>query len=81
MPPDADGHGAPGRLVDEAIARAAWLSFSGDVAGGVRLIAAALAAAPPGNAGWLAPIDPLLGIRYARETWTPILSMLRTRAS
>ncbi len=77
----AGGHGPTSWQVEEAIARAAWLSFKGDVPGAVQLVAAALASAPPDNAGWLVPINPMLGVRHARASWSPVLATVRTRAS
>ena len=70
-----------GRHVDEAIARAAWLSFNGDVQAAVQVVSAALASEAPGNAGWKLPIEPMLGVRQARDAWSPVLATVRTRAS
>ena len=47
----------------------------------VRLLDGALAAAPPGNAGWTIPIEPLLNVGRTAAAWTPVLARLRTRAS
>ena len=65
--------------VDTAIARA--VAPFADIPAAVRLVADALAAAPPGNAGWLIPIEPLLGVRRDHATWAPVLAALRTRAA
>lgn len=43
-------------------------------------LAQALAAAPHGNAGWLIPIDPLLGVHRAPDAWNDVLLQLRVRA-
>jgi tetratricopeptide (TPR) repeat protein len=66
--------------IDEAMARAAILVHVGRADAGADLCHRALAASPPGNAGWLLPIDPLL--RVARDTtpWTRVLDLLRRRA-
>jgi DNA-binding winged helix-turn-helix (wHTH) protein len=66
---------------DAAVAQAALLSVAGDVQDAVRLIDHALAAAPPGNAGWLLPVEPLLNVAAAPDTWAPVLARLRTRAA
>lgn len=68
-------------LVDVAVARAAWLVAEGEAAGAAALVAAATGAAPPGNAGWLVPIEPLLGVERARAAWATVLAVLRTGAS
>ncbi len=70
---------APGP-VDLAMAHAARLVWAGDVPGAVLIVTAALGAAPPGNGGWLLPIEPLLGVRQARDAWTPALAALHLRA-
>ncbi|MCC7010124.1 MAG: winged helix-turn-helix domain-containing protein [Acidobacteria bacterium] len=70
----------PAASIDVAIARAALRVAHGDVATAVRLVGAALAAAPPGNAGWLVPIDPLLGAQRDLASWAPVLAALHERA-
>ena len=42
---------------------------------------AGAAAAPAGNAGWLIPIEPLLGVHLRADAWAPVLARLRTRAA
>jgi DNA-binding winged helix-turn-helix (wHTH) protein/cytochrome c-type biogenesis protein CcmH/NrfG len=66
--------------VDLAFARAARLVSAGDTSAAAAIAGVALAAAPPGNAGWLLPIEPLIGVRHAREAWTPVLAALHLRA-
>ena len=46
-----------------------------------RTIEAALAEAPPGSAGWLLPIEPLLHVAAHPDVWTRALAQLRNRAS
>jgi len=41
----------------------------------------ALAVAPPGNTGWLIPIDPLLDVSHHAAAWATVLRMLKERAS
>ena len=62
------------------MAHAARLVWTGDVPGAVLILTAALSCAPPGNGGWLLPIEPLLGVRQARGVWTPALAALHLRA-
>ena len=52
-----------------------------DTDAAARLVLRSLATAPPGNAGWLLPIEPLFDVRRSRATWVPVLATLRTRAS
>jgi hypothetical protein len=71
----------PGSGGDERQARADGLLVAQDDApGAVAIVAAALDAAPPGNAGWLIPIEPLLGVPRAHDAWRSVLSRLRRRA-
>ena len=46
-----------------------------------RLVDNALAFAPPGNAAWLLPVEPLLGVAARPESWAGALARLRQRAS
>jgi hypothetical protein len=66
--------------VEAAIARATALVAAGDNCAAGRLVEDALASAPPGNAGWTVPIEPLLDVAAHREVWTPVLARLRSRA-
>jgi tetratricopeptide (TPR) repeat protein len=67
--------------VDAAFARAAVLVLQADSAGAASEVARALAEAPPGSAGWLLPIEPLLHVTAAAQIWAPALDRLRARAS
>ena len=60
-----------------AIARVA----AGDHVKAARQIDQALTAAPPGNVGWLLPIEPSLNAGAAPDVWAPVLARLRTRAA
>ncbi len=62
------------------MARAALLVHTGDVSGAVAMVHAALEASPPGNTGWLIPVDPLLRVWEHPETWAPVLELLHVRA-
>jgi hypothetical protein len=66
--------------IDEAMARAAILVHVGRTDAAVELCHRALAASPPGNAGWLLPIDPLLRVSHDKTPWTRVLDLLRRRA-
>jgi DNA-binding winged helix-turn-helix (wHTH) protein/Flp pilus assembly protein TadD len=83
----ADGGNDTSRLdaeplsVDLALAHAASRVARGDVSGAAAIVAAALEAAPAGNAGWLVPIEPLLNVPHDRIPWMPVLAVLRGRAS
>jgi hypothetical protein len=67
--------------MDVGIARAALRVAVDDVSGAVAIVAAALESAPPGNAGWLLPVEPLLDIARAPDAWGSVLMMLSGRAS
>ncbi len=53
----------------------------GDMSDAARHVDAALAAAEPGQAGWLLPVEPLLDPASAPETWAPVLARLQARAA
>jgi tetratricopeptide (TPR) repeat protein len=74
--PDA---GTP-ECIDVAMARAARLVHANRIADAVPLVSAALAAALPGNSGWLLPVEPLLRVGHARDAWVPALAVLHLRA-
>lgn len=76
--PHAGGGDAMG--VDEAMARAAVLVHAGRTDEAADLCRRALAAAPPGNAGWLLPVDPLIGVRGDRAAWASTIDLLGRRA-
>jgi DNA-binding winged helix-turn-helix (wHTH) protein len=67
--------------VDAAVAQGARLVAMDDAQAAARLVARALEAAPPGNAGWLIPIEPLLRVREAPDLWKPVLQLLCDRAA
>jgi hypothetical protein len=41
----------------------------------------ALIGAPPGSAGWILPVEPLLQVAARPNLWRPVLASLRNRAS
>jgi DNA-binding winged helix-turn-helix (wHTH) protein len=67
--------------LDAALARAAHQACTGLDAEAARTIEAALADAPPGSAGWLLPIEPLLHVAAHPDVWARALAQLRNRAS
>jgi len=77
--PAAAGVSAPS--LDAALTQAALLVLSGDLQDAMRLVEHTLTAAPPGNAGWLIPVEPMLNVSLAPELWAPVLARLRSRAA
>jgi len=74
--------GASGQLsIDFAFVAAAAFVKNGEATEAARIVDDALAAAAPGNAGWLLPIEPMLQVAANAEIWAPALARLRTRAS
>jgi hypothetical protein len=83
-PPDAgigDRAAREPRAFDLALCRSAALVLGGRTPEASQLIVDALTAAPEGNAGWLVPIEPLLQVRSAPESWALALLRLRSRAA
>jgi DNA-binding winged helix-turn-helix (wHTH) protein len=77
-------HDVSANAIDGAMARAGYLIASRGAAGqpdAARLVDSALTATPAGNAGWLLPIEPLLGVQGDRDAWAPTLARLRIRAA
>jgi tetratricopeptide (TPR) repeat protein len=72
---------ARGASVDAAIARAIDATLHGDHHRAAEITAEALAAAPPGSAGWVLPVEPLLDVAARPEIWAPTLARLRNRAA
>src|SRR6185503_4260793 len=65
--------------VDAAIARAVALTCDGKRAEAAAAVDAVLAAAPPGNGGWILPVEPLL--EAGGPEWEPALARVRSRAA
>jgi tetratricopeptide (TPR) repeat protein len=70
-----------GGPVETQFLAAVALNAAGDAHRAVQIVDRALAAAPPGNAGWLLPIEPLLNISRNPDVWAPVLTRLRARAA
>ena len=77
---DADAERLRTSPFELALARALASKLRDDTAGAVFAIESALAAAPPGSALWLLPIEPLLGIG-SDDRWSAALASLRSRAA
>ena len=67
--------------VDGAIGYAIALALAGKHADAASIVDEALAEAPPGNAGWLLPVEPILHIAAHPDVWGAALARLRTRAA
>ncbi|HVG54545.1 MAG TPA: winged helix-turn-helix domain-containing protein [Vicinamibacterales bacterium] len=66
---------------DERFGASIVLDLMGQTAFAAQTIDAALTEAPPGNAGWLLPVEPLLNVPANADTWAAALSRLRARAT
>lgn len=77
-----DGVLPPARvsLIDLALCDAARRAVAGRHAEAADAIDRVLASAPPGSAGWLLPIEPLLHVAAHPDTWSRALARLRNRA-
>jgi DNA-binding winged helix-turn-helix (wHTH) protein len=67
--------------VDTALAAAVMLVLADKHEDAARIVDGGLAMAPPGNAGWLLPLEPLLHVTSHPNIWAPALARLRTRAA
>jgi hypothetical protein len=63
------------------MAGAARAALSGAHAEAARMLSDALTDAPPGNGGWLLPVEPLLNVRANPDAWGPALARIKTRAA
>lgn len=75
---------AHGSEVDQVVARAAWQALSGTPGArrqAAHLVEQSLINAPPGSAGWLLPLEPLLHVTSDPGLWAPALARLRNRAA
>jgi DNA-binding winged helix-turn-helix (wHTH) protein/Flp pilus assembly protein TadD len=67
--------------VDVAMCRGVSMVLAGNRADAARVVDGALITAPPGNAGWVLPVEPLLNVTADPVIWGPALTRLRTRAA
>jgi DNA-binding winged helix-turn-helix (wHTH) protein len=66
--------------IDASLCAAARLAIADDHTAAAALVHDALAAAPPGSAGWILPIEPLLHVAARPDAWSRALARLRGRA-
>jgi DNA-binding winged helix-turn-helix (wHTH) protein len=67
--------------VDAAFGQAIALAFGGDRSRAAAIVDEWLASAPPGNSGWILPIEPMLHVSAHPDVWAPALARLRARAA
>ena len=67
--------------IDLAMAHAVGLARAGRHVEAARVCRDALAAAPPGCAGWLLATEPILNPAARPDIWAPALALLRNRAT
>ena len=67
--------------IDEAFFAAAVHVVNGSAHDAATVVDRVLANAPPSNAGWLLPIEPLLNVGAAPDVWAPTLARLRARTT
>ena len=70
-----------GAIVDAAMAQAIDATLGGDPQRAAEIVGEALTAAPPGSAGWILPVDPILDVGANPQVWAPPLAQLRIRSS
>lgn len=79
------GEGADARAgvppVDRALLQGAISALAGDHARAARVVEEALSGAAPGSAGWILPIEPLIGVGAHAALWAGALAQLRNRAA
>lgn len=86
-PPHACGDGSRADAFDAAapfdvvMAQAVRLTLDSAAPAAVTIVDRALATAPPGSAGWILPIEPLIQAHASAATWRPVLARLRARAA
>ena len=71
---------AKGGSFDEQFGAAVILNLLGQTAFATQVLDGALASAPPGNAGWLLPVEPLLNVAGNPQAWSAALARLQARA-
>ena len=67
--------------VDGALGHAIALASAGKHSDAASIVDQALDAAPPGNAGWLLPVEPMLQVSSHPDIWASALTRLRARAA
>jgi DNA-binding winged helix-turn-helix (wHTH) protein len=72
---------ADGRHVDAALVGAAVQAARDDLAGAMAILDRLLTHAPPGSAGWIIPVDPMLAPLRATPGFDRLLARLAARAA
>jgi hypothetical protein len=72
---------AGGRLIDAALVGAAVHAARGDHAGAIAVLDRLLTSAPPGAAGWIIPVDPMLAPLRSSPGFESVLAKLAARAA
>jgi DNA-binding winged helix-turn-helix (wHTH) protein len=70
-----------GRLVDAALVGAALQAARGDPAGAIATLDRLLTHAPPGSAGWIIPVDPMLAPLRSAPGFDGLIAKLAARAA
>jgi tetratricopeptide (TPR) repeat protein len=74
------GAASPPKSIDDVFCAAALSALRGAHGDAAHLVDQALSAAPPSNAGWLLPVEPLLNVGAAPAEWRAVLDRLSARA-
>jgi len=77
---EADRRASAPSSIEMVFAEAAALALHGDGDQAVAEVERALEQAPPGNTGWLLPVEPLLNVAANPERWSRALARLRSRS-
>lgn len=72
---------ASGRVIDAALVGAALLAARGDTAAAIATLDRLLTNAPPGSAGWIIPVDPMLASLRLAPGFESLLAKLAARAA
>jgi DNA-binding winged helix-turn-helix (wHTH) protein len=67
--------------VDRVLAQAIVRAWNGAPDVAAAMILDALTHQPPGAAGWILPVEPMLGVSALPTVWAPVLALLRARAA
>jgi hypothetical protein len=80
VPPASGNTATTATTIEETFCIAATHVLGNSPALAAKVVEQALAAAPPSNAGWLLPVEPLLNVHAAPADWEPALARLSARA-
>jgi DNA-binding winged helix-turn-helix (wHTH) protein len=68
------------RPVDTTLEKAIFLTYQRRIPEAAQACGDILRSAPPGSAGWMIPVEPVLNVSAHRDAWEPTLALLRARA-